>query len=209
MSSCAAARVSTSCFAPSVEQVYPDGTAEVTVDPGPLGDVLEGAVRPGHFRGMLTVVLKLLHLTAPHAAFFGEKDYQQLTLVRRMVRDLDLDVYVVGVPTVREPDGLAMSSRNAYLDPGERAAATALVLTLAAGQEAAECRAPRRRPRGRAGGVPRRAARRRLGRLRRRPRRGPRPGAGVRRGPAAGARRASAASGSSTTPGSTSAGSAS
>jgi pantoate--beta-alanine ligase len=126
-------------FAPSVRDVYGDGdTANaVTVDPGPLGTVLEGAARPGHFRGVLTVVAKLLHLTRPDVAVFGEKDYQQLTLVRRMVADLDFRVDVVGVTTVREPDGLAMSSRNRYLGDAERAAAAAIPRATGAGVEAA------------------------------------------------------------------------
>jgi pantoate--beta-alanine ligase len=119
-------------FAPTNEEIYPDGRPGVTVDPGPLGGILEGASRPGFFHGVLTVVLKLLHLTRPHAAFFGEKDYQQLTLVRTMVRDLDLDVDISGVATVREPDGLALSSRNRYLAPEQRTAALALSRALAA-----------------------------------------------------------------------------
>jgi pantoate--beta-alanine ligase len=118
-------------FAPSPAVVYPDGEPRVTVQPGPLGDELEGAIRPGHFTGVLTVVLKLLHLTQPGAAYFGEKDYQQLTLVRRMVRDLSLDVEIVGVPTVREPDGLALSSRNRYLSAQERQQALGLSRALA------------------------------------------------------------------------------
>jgi pantoate--beta-alanine ligase len=104
--------------------------AEVTVDPGPLGAVLEGATRPTHFRGVCTVVTKLLAVTAPDLAFFGEKDYQQLAVLRRMARDLDLPVKVIGCPTVRECDGLAMSSRNVYLSRDERAAATALYRAL-------------------------------------------------------------------------------
>jgi pantoate--beta-alanine ligase len=120
-------------FTPSREVMYPHGDPAVRVDPGPAADLLEGASRPGFFHGVLTVVLKLLHLTRPDAAFFGEKDYQQLTLVRRMVRDTDLPVRIVGVPTVREPDGLARSSRNRYLDPAERQAALALSAALAAG----------------------------------------------------------------------------
>jgi pantoate--beta-alanine ligase len=123
-------------FAPPVEQMYPHGEPTVRVNPGPLGEILEGASRPGFFHGVLTVVLKLLHLTRPDLAFFGEKDYQQLTLVRRMVRDTDLPVRVVGVPTVREPDGLARSSRNRYLDPAQRRAALALPAALAAGAAA-------------------------------------------------------------------------
>ncbi len=104
-------------FAPSVDEVYPGGDPQVTVEPGPLGLVLEGAVRPGHYRGVLTVVAKLFGLVRPDAAVFGEKDYQQLVLVRQMVEDLCMAVQVVGAETVREPSGLALSSRNAYLDP--------------------------------------------------------------------------------------------
>jgi pantoate--beta-alanine ligase len=129
-------------FAPAPEVVYPDGDPAVRVTPGPLADILEGASRPGHFDGVLTVVLKLLHLTRPHRTFFGAKDFQQLTLVRRMVRDLDVDtdgqpVEIVEVPTVREPDGLALSSRNVYLSAGDRRAALALSRALRAGSDAA------------------------------------------------------------------------
>ena len=124
-------------FAPTPDVVYPDGEPVVTVDPGELGTVLEGAIRPGHFRGVLTVVAKLLSLTRPHAAFFGEKDYQQLTLIRRMVRDLDLGVDIHGVPTVRADDGLALSSRNGYLSDEERTVARAVPAALAAGRESA------------------------------------------------------------------------
>jgi pantoate--beta-alanine ligase len=123
-------------FAPEVAVVYPHGEPVVRVDPGPLATILEGATRPGHFHGVLTVVLKLLQLTRPELAFFGEKDYQQLTLIRAMVRDLDVPVEIVGVPTVREPDGLARSSRNRYLDPAQRAAALALSEALEAGAAA-------------------------------------------------------------------------
>ncbi|GGO12677.1 pantoate--beta-alanine ligase [Micromonospora parathelypteridis] len=125
-------------FAPSVADMYPDGQPRVRLDPGPLGAELEGASRPGFFHGVLTVVLKLLQLTRPDLAFFGEKDYQQLTLVRRMTRDLDVPVEVVGVPTVREPDGLALSSRNRYLSESERAAALSLSAALRAGGQAAD-----------------------------------------------------------------------
>ena len=124
-------------FAPSVEEVYPGGEPWVTVEPGPLAAELEGESRPGHFRGVLTVVAKLFGLTRPDSAYFGEKDYQQLVLVRRMSRDLCLGVEVVGVPTVREPDGLALSSRNRYLDPGERMRALVLSRALRAGAERA------------------------------------------------------------------------
>jgi pantoate--beta-alanine ligase len=124
-------------FAPDRAEMYPDGEPMVRVNPGPLGEILEGASRPGFFHGVLTVVLKLFHLTRPQVAFFGEKDYQQLALVRRMVRDTDLPVEIVGVPTVREPDGLALSSRNRYLSPEERRAALALSGALRAGAAAA------------------------------------------------------------------------
>jgi len=118
-------------FAPSVAGVYAAGDPVVTVSAGALGSVFEGEFRPGHFDGMLTVVLKLMHLTRPHTAFFGEKDAQQLIAVRRMVKDLSLDVEVDGVPTVRDADGLALSSRNALLSRAERADAVALPRALA------------------------------------------------------------------------------
>ncbi len=123
-------------FAPESTVIYPH-PPQVLVDPGSLAAELEGAVRPGHFRGVLTVVLKLLHLTAPAIAAFGEKDYQQLVLVGRMVADLDVPVEVVAVPTVREPDGLALSSRNRYLTPPQRVVALSLSAALAAGAAAA------------------------------------------------------------------------
>ena len=119
-------------FTPSVEHMYPTG-ADTTVTPGPLAAELEGAVRPTHFAGVLTVVSKLFHIVAPDVAFFGEKDYQQLVLVQKMVRDLDFFVSVVGVPIVREPDGLALSSRNVYLSQDERAAALVLQRALRSG----------------------------------------------------------------------------
>ena len=122
-------------YVPARAEVYPREPM-VTVDPGPLGSELEGAARPVHFRGVLTVVCKLLQLTAPHDAFFGEKDYQQLTLVRAMVADLDLGVNVVGVPTAREADGLARSSRNVYLTTEQREQAVAIPRALAAGAAA-------------------------------------------------------------------------
>jgi pantoate--beta-alanine ligase len=119
-------------FLPGVPDMYPEG-ADTTVVPGPLGERLEGAVRPGHFAGVLTVVAKLFHIVEPDLAFFGEKDYQQLVLVKKMVRDLDFPLSVVGVPTVREPDGLALSSRNAYLSADDRRRAPVLQRALAAG----------------------------------------------------------------------------
>jgi pantoate--beta-alanine ligase len=106
-------------FHPPVDQIYP-AAFKTRVDPGPLGEVLEGKSRPGHFGGVLTVVLKLLNLTQPKRAYFGQKDFQQVVLVRQLVRDLALPVRIVVAPTVREADGLAMSSRNAYLDPAQR-----------------------------------------------------------------------------------------
>jgi pantoate--beta-alanine ligase len=123
-------------FAPELAEMYPDGLPAVRVEAGPLGDLFEGASRPGHFTGVLTVVCKLFQLTRADLTFFGEKDYQQLALVRRMVRDLNIAVDVRGVPTVREADGLARSSRNRYLSAAERA--TALVLSRAIHQGAAE-----------------------------------------------------------------------
>ncbi|ARQ69413.1 pantoate--beta-alanine ligase [Streptomyces marincola] len=122
-------------FAPTDDVVYPAGPPLVRVAAGPLGDRLEGAARPGHFDGVLTVVAKLLHLTRPDYATFGEKDAQQLALIRRMVRDLDFPVTVVPVPTVREADGLALSSRNRYLAPTERDTALALSRALFAARD--------------------------------------------------------------------------
>lgn len=123
-------------FAPTASGMYPDGL-RTTVQPGPLASELEGRSRPTHFAGVLTVVLKLLQIVRPDRVFFGEKDYQQLVLIRQMVADLNVDVQVVGVPTVREADGLAMSSRNRYLDPVQREAAVALSAALSAGAHAA------------------------------------------------------------------------
>lgn len=121
-------------FAPDAEAVYGPtrgfADSSVTIDPGPLGDILEGAARPGHFRGVLTVVAKLLGMTRPDVALYGEKDYQQLVLIRRMVDDLSMPVEVVGVPTVRDADGLAMSSRNRYLSADQRALASAIPRAL-------------------------------------------------------------------------------
>ncbi len=123
-------------FAPSVDEVYPGGEPQVVVDPGPLADVLEGRIRPGHYRGVLTVVAKLFGLVRPDVAVFGQKDYQQLVLIRRMVSDLCLGVDVVGAETAREADGLALSSRNRYLDSEQRFRATALSRTLLAARAA-------------------------------------------------------------------------
>ncbi|MGX7825689.1 pantoate--beta-alanine ligase [Actinokineospora sp. 24-640] len=131
LEACAAERAEL-VFTPARGDMYPRD-AQTTVHPGPLGDELEGVVRPGHFAGVLTVVAKLFNIVRPDYALFGEKDYQQLTLIKRMVKDLDMEVAVIGVPTVREPDGLALSSRNAYLDDAQRAAAVTLSAALAAG----------------------------------------------------------------------------
>jgi pantoate--beta-alanine ligase len=122
-------------FAPPVEEMYPNGEPDVTVDPGPIADRLEGASRPGHLRGVATVVAKLFHAVGPCHAYFGEKDAQQLAMIRTMVRDLSFPVEVEACPAVREPDGLAMSSRNARLTPTQREAAGCLFLALS---EAAE-----------------------------------------------------------------------
>jgi pantoate--beta-alanine ligase len=123
-------------FAPSPDVMYPDGEPGIRVTAGALGDRLEGAARPGHFDGVLTVVAKLLHLTRADLAFFGQKDAQQLLMIRRMVRDLDYDCEIIAVPTVRETDGLALSSRNMYLSEFDREAALALSRALQAGEAA-------------------------------------------------------------------------
>jgi pantoate--beta-alanine ligase len=122
-------------WAPTEDEVYPPGLDLPRPDPGPAGDVLEGAARPGHFAGVLTAVRRLFDVVGPAAAYFGEKDAQQLFLVRRMVEQLELPVTIVACPTIREPDGLARSSRNAYLSPEEREQAGCLFLALS---EAAE-----------------------------------------------------------------------
>ncbi len=124
-------------FAPTVEEVYPGGPPQVSVDPGSVAELLEGRSRPGHFRGVLTVVAKLLGLVRPDVAVFGEKDYQQLVLIRRMVLDLNLGVEVLGAETQREPDGLALSSRNRFLGDEDRAEALTLSACLRAAQGAA------------------------------------------------------------------------
>jgi len=129
-------------FAPPVEEIYRPG-AETTIDAGSVAAPLEGERRPGHFRGVATVVVKLLQLATPDRAYFGEKDAQQLAVVRRVVADLELPVEVRGCPIVREPDGLALSSRNAYLTPKEREAASVLFRALSAGR-AAWCAGERR-----------------------------------------------------------------
>lgn len=123
-------------FAPTASAMYPNGL-RTTVQPGPLAAELEGGPRPTHFAGVLTVVLKLLQIVRPDRVYFGEKDYQQLVVIRQMVADLNVDVAVVGVPTVREHDGLAMSSRNRYLNAAQRELAVALSAALTAGAHAA------------------------------------------------------------------------
>ncbi len=129
-------------FAPEIEEVYPGGyerfdASAVTIDPGDRATVLEGASRPGHFRGVLTVVAKLFGLVRPNVAIFGEKDYQQLALIRRLVADLNMDIEIVGAPTLRESDGLAMSSRNRFLTPEQRDDAAALNQALQAARQVA------------------------------------------------------------------------
>jgi len=131
----AAARGVDALFVPSLEAMYPPGS-EVRVIPGPTAERWEGAARPGHFTGVLTVVAKLFHLVEPDLACFGQKDIQQLTLIQRMVRDLDWPIEIVAVPTVREADGLALSSRNAYLAPADRLRAVVLSRALLAAHQA-------------------------------------------------------------------------
>jgi pantoate--beta-alanine ligase len=130
---CARERVR-AVFAPSAAEMYPAGPPQVTVDPGPAGQVFEGEFRPGFFGGVLTVVLKLFHLVRPDVAVFGEKDAQQLALVRRLVADTDLGLAIEAVPIVRDPDGLATSSRNRYLSAADRELALTLPRALRAGQ---------------------------------------------------------------------------
>ncbi len=121
-------------FAPSVSEIYPPGF-DTYVEVGTVTEPLEGAARPGHFRGVATVVCKLFMITQPTRAYFGQKDAQQCVVVRKMVRDLNMPLEIVVVPTMREPDGLAMSSRNAYLTPEQRQAAPVLYRALCAAQQ--------------------------------------------------------------------------
>lgn len=121
-------------FAPNTETMYPEGV-NTSVGPGPIANLFEGAVRPGHFSGVLTVVLKLILISGADTAFFGRKDYQQLLLVREMVRDLNVPIEVIDCPIFREPDGLAMSSRNRYLSQSERKQATVLFKSLQKAEE--------------------------------------------------------------------------
>lgn len=125
-------------FAPGADEMYPDGAAQVKVTGGPVAGMYEGRSRPGHFDGMLTVVAKLFHIVRPAVATFGQKDAQQLFLVQRMVRDLDFEVEIEVIETVRESDGLAMSSRNRYLGPADRAAAVGLSRALEAAASAGD-----------------------------------------------------------------------
>lgn len=131
----AAGRGVAALFVPEVALMYPPG-AETRVVPGAAAERWEGTVRPGHFAGVLTVVAKLFHLVEPEVAVFGQKDIQQATLIRRMVRDLDMPLELSIAPTVRESDGLALSSRNAYLDPGQRTEALSLNRALRAADQA-------------------------------------------------------------------------
>jgi pantoate--beta-alanine ligase len=124
-------------FAPSVDEMYPAGRAQITIDPGPLGSELEGASRPGHYRGVLTVVAKLFGAVRPDLAIFGEKDYQQFVLIEAMVHEFGWPVELVAAPTVREADGVALSSRNSYLKPEQRLQAVSLSRALRAGAAAA------------------------------------------------------------------------
>ncbi len=123
-------------FAPAATAVYPNGPGSTFVEVPGLSDVYEGAIRPGHFRGVATVVLKLFEIVRPDLAVFGQKDYQQQLLIRRMVQDLHVPVEIVTVPTVREPDGLALSSRNRYLSPSDRHAASVLSRALVRARQA-------------------------------------------------------------------------
>jgi len=124
-------------FVPSVAGMYPEENP-FTIDPGPIGEIYEGATRPGHFSGVATVVTKLFHICSPHRAYFGQKDAQQLALIRSLVRDLDFDLEVVAVPTVRDPSGLALSSRNVRLDADQRERALGLSAGLMRARQAWE-----------------------------------------------------------------------
>lgn len=124
-------------FAPQVAEMYPNGATATRVQVGPIGETGEGRYRPGFFEGVATVCVKLFNIVGADRAYFGEKDAQQLAVIRQVVADLNLPVEIIGCPTVREPDGLAVSSRNAYLDPESRRAAPALARALRAAQRAA------------------------------------------------------------------------
>ena len=125
-------------FAPSEQQMFPSGRPTITVDPGPYGALLEGAARPGHMRGVATIVTRLFNIARPDRAFFGEKDFEQLTLVRHLVADLGFGIEIIGMPIVRETDGLAMSSRNARLDDAERIQAGVLYRSIQHGAKVIE-----------------------------------------------------------------------
>jgi pantoate--beta-alanine ligase len=139
-------------FVPEEREMYPPGFS-TSVDPGEIGGVFEGAIRPGHFRGVTTVVVKFLDVVAPDALYLGQKDAQQTAVLRRVVRDLNLPVAVEIVETVREPDGLALSSRNAYLNERERAAAPTLHKALVALRDAMQGGAPKEKARAVAAGT--------------------------------------------------------
>jgi len=124
-------------FIPDVDTIYPEGFS-TTINIGPLADILEGTFRPGHFDGVCTVVTKLFNIVKPDKAFFGEKDYQQLKIIQKLVKDLNLDIEIVPIPTKREEDGLAMSSRNAYLNQEERRRASSIYRFLLKAKEAFE-----------------------------------------------------------------------
>lgn len=124
-------------FMPTASEMYPEKPS-VFISVEGLSDILEGAIRPGHFRGVATVVAKLFNIVKPQKAFFGQKDYQQCAVVKRMVKGLDMDVEVVAIATMREPDGLAMSSRNSYLSPGERLKAAVIYRALSAAEQLAK-----------------------------------------------------------------------
>lgn len=120
-------------FMPGVKEMYPEKPSVFVIVEG-ISDILEGAVRPGHYQGVATVVAKLFNSVKPHKAFFGQKDYQQCVVIKRMVKELNMDVETVVLPTIREADGLAMSSRNSYLNAEERRAATVIFRALSAGE---------------------------------------------------------------------------